>query len=84
MENILEVGRGGELIVPPGVMAEMGWVPGDRILLRRAEDGLSLHPMPMSAQEGGLALSQTIAGLQGETVTERDTGEVHRVGERKA
>ncbi len=79
MENILEIGGDGRLTIPAATIAELGWGPGAKILLRRTEDSCSLQSLPMSAQAGARELQKTVADLQGEIVHERDTGEVHRL-----
>ncbi|MGE5552126.1 MAG: hypothetical protein ACM3ZC_16600 [Bacteroidota bacterium] len=79
MENILEVAQDGGLLVPAATVAEMGWGPGGKVLLRRTEDTITLNPLPMSAGEGARALQETVADLQGATVPEYGSGEVYRI-----
>ena len=83
MENILEIAGDGGLTIPASTLAELGWGPGGKVMLRRTEDSFTLHSLPMSARAGARELHKTVADLQGETVTERDTREVHRIQLRK-
>lgn len=82
MEDILEVKTHG-IEIPAAAAAEMGWGTGTKILLRRTGDGLTLHSLAMSAQAGAMELQKDLADLRGEMVTERDTGEIHRLGREK-
>ncbi len=79
MENILEVTTEGALVIPAATMAEMGWGPGGKVLLRRTEDVITLNYLPMSAREGALELQKTVADLQGKVLEESRTGEVYRM-----
>ena len=60
-------------------VAEMGWSPGEKVLLRRTEDVITLNPMPMSAHAGARELQKTVADLQGKVVDEHGSGEVYRM-----
>ncbi|MGE5528129.1 MAG: hypothetical protein ACM3X6_03195 [Patescibacteria group bacterium] len=64
MENILEIGADGTLVVPAATVAGMGWTPGGKVLLRQADDELNLRSLPMSAASGGAALRETVTALQ--------------------
>ena len=79
MENILEIAGDGALVVPAATVAEMGWSPGEKVLLRRTEDVITLNPMPMSAHAGARELQKTVADLQGKVVDEHGSGEVYRM-----
>lgn len=80
MESILEVKGDGELVVPSGALKEMGWDPGDKVLLRRTEDSFNLTRLAMSAGAGAEEVRETVEDLRRRTVApEKGTGELHEI-----